>query len=163
MSTINASVPRNTRFEIRTITQGPNSFHLVCTPRDVPPDVVVENGREVLRALRSPDLEVPEEDFTDEEMQQVHAVLELLEEKFAVVFDRWANAPARIVDVVNETVEAEKQLAAKKAELEAAKAEAARIEAENIVRRAEAEELERNLAAIRAAATETAEQKREAR
>lgn len=129
MSTINASVYRHTRFELRSLTQGPNSFMVVASPRDVPPDVVIEDGREVIRALRTPELEIPEEDFSDQEMALVHAVLEMLEHKFAAVFDRWANAPGRIVEVVNATIAAEQRLAELKAEAE-------KLEAENAARRA---------------------------
>ncbi|MCW5834505.1 MAG: hypothetical protein KIS78_19040 [Labilithrix sp.] len=135
---------RPTRFEARTIHIGPNGFALECSPRDVPPDVVLEDGREVIRALRTPTLEVQEDALDAEDFELAVAFLTMLERKFAGVFDAWANAPGRIVDVVNETIEAEKRLAA-------AKLEAARIEAANIAARAEAEELDRNLAVLRGA------------
>lgn len=128
---MNASVFRKTRFEIREIHQGPNSFGLVCTERGT-------RGR-------MPPLEVPEEAFTDEEMAQVHAVLELLENKFAPVYDAHVEDPERLKDLLVEAKEAEKRVAS-------AKAEAALIEAENLVKRAELEEFDRNLATIRAEA-----------
>lgn len=146
MSTINASVYRNTRFEIRTIEQEANGFRLVCSPRNVAPHVVVlENGQRVLRAERTPPLEVHEKDFTDDEMRQVHALFEMLENKFAAVHSQWEADPARNRELVAAAVEAERRI-------KSARLEAARIEAENIAKRAEAEELDLNLAAMRAAA-----------
>lgn len=72
---MNASVYRKTRFEVKLVQQGPNSFGLVCAARD-------KVGEEV------PPLEVPEELFTDDEMKQVHNALQILEEKFAIVYDQ---------------------------------------------------------------------------
>lgn len=123
---MNASVFRTTRFEIGMIHQGPNSFGIAAAERGV-------HGSQVER------LEVPEEDFTDEEMAQVHAVLEMLEEKFAAVFDRKTRdlTPAVVHDMLNTTERAKAAaLAAQKA---AAKADADRVQLEEAASRAAAD------------------------
>src|SRR5574338_1104007 len=78
---MNASVYRKTRFEIKLVQQGPNSFGLVCAIRG-------KAGEE------APPLEVPEELFTDDEMKQVHSALQILEEKFAIVYDQAVADPS---------------------------------------------------------------------
>lgn len=118
---MNASVYRNTRFEIKLIQQGPNSFGLVCAVRG-------KFGEE------APPLEVPEELFTDEEMSTVHKALEILEEKFAIVYDEALADPNYLA---NELKRAD---AAHKAELEKVKRDAA----------AEKDRLEAELARIKA-------------
>jgi hypothetical protein len=103
---MNASTHRKTRFEIRLLQQGPNSFGLICTVRG-------KAGEE------APPLEVPEELFTDEEMSTVHAALGILEEKFAIVYDNAIADPNYLAN------EIKRLNAAHKEELERVKREAA--------------------------------------
>lgn len=157
---MNASVFRNTRHEIRSIHQGPNAFGLVVVHR-------LRNAEQA-PTEPAPLLEIPEEDFSESEMLQVHAVLEMLEHKYAARLDAEAaklevplDAP---VGKVHELVKKAREAEAAKA---AADAETARIEAENILRREEqarelaiAEQLRADLAAIQAAAEDQIKQQR---
>ena len=130
---MNASVFRNTRFEIRQLHQGPNAFGLLCSERGV-------------AGSSPPPLQVDESEFTDEEMAQVHAVLEMLENKFAAVFDRETAdiTPQKVQKMLAEVQEA-------KAQKEALLLAAAQIEAENAAKRAEAAELDKAIADMKAA------------
>lgn len=137
---MNASVYRNTKYEVRFLHQGPNAFGLECSERGVPGVAPVR-------------VEVHESLFSDKEMKQIHDALALLEEKFAIAYAakeaEWGvdglDAPrAKVHALIREAEEA-------KAQAEAAKVEAARIQAENIVKRAEVEELDANLNIMRAA------------
>jgi len=114
---MNASSFRNTRFELKQLVQGPNSFGVVCTERGV-------HGSKI------EPLEVPEGAFTDEEMAQVHATLEMLERKFAAVFDATAAVltPAKVHALVSDSERAKREAAA--AQREAQDAEAKRAAAE---------------------------------
>jgi len=121
---MNASKHRNTKFEIRLIQQGPNSFGIICSVRG-------KVGEE------APPLEVPEELFTDEEMKQVHDTLELLENKFAIVYDQVMSLPQNLVKIAEHArQEADEQ----RIELERVKQEAAeekrQLEAEIVRMRA---------------------------
>jgi hypothetical protein len=137
---MNASTSRDTRYELKFLHQGPNAFGLECTERGV-------HGSSPVR------LEVHESLFTDEEMAQVHAVLAMLEEKFAAAHDaketelgmHTAAIPrAKVHELVRQAEEA--RIAVKVAQLESA-----RIEAENLLKREELAEFDRNLATIREA------------
>lgn len=111
---MNASVFRNTKFEIRELHQGPNSFGVVCTERST-------------RGRVAP-LEIPEELLDDAEMAQVHAVLGMLEKKFEIVHDAYLSDPARLQDLLVEARLAEEATRAAKLEtrrLELAQAEKA--------------------------------------
>ena len=127
---------RATRFEIREIHQGPNSFGLVCSQR--------EGGTGKL-----PPIEIQEGDFTDAEMKQVHEVLELLEGKFAFAIDDWAAAPERTAELLVEAVDAEKRM-------HLAQAESARIEGEIAARILEVDALDVEIAAKREVVREPA-------
>lgn len=128
---LNASVHRKTRFEIRELHQGPNSFGLVCTERG--------------SLGKLPGLEVHESDFTDEEMAQIHAALELLENKFAPVYDAHTRDPARMRELLVEAKEAERQL-------EISRLEMNRVAMELIAKRAELEELTATAESLRSKA-----------
>lgn len=108
---MNASSHRNTRFEIVLFQQGPNSFGIVCAERGV-------HGSNI------EPLEVHESAFTDEEMAQVHAVLGMLEEKYAAVFDakRAVHTPEAVHALVNQGERARRE--AEEAERTLAKVEA---------------------------------------
>lgn len=141
---MNASASRNTRYEIRFLHQGPNQFGLECVERGVYSSAPVR-------------LEVHESLFTDEEMQLVHDALALLEEKFAQTHaakeaELGLNLDAPRAEVHKLVRQAEEARAAK----HEAEIESARLTAENILKRAEAEELDRNLAIIREAAAQPA-------
>lgn len=125
MSTINASVYRNTRFELRSVTQEANAFVLVCSERALAPVVAPETGHAAAR--RTPPIEVHESRFTDEEMLQVHAVLEMLERKAADVVATIEADPSRVLAAA---IEAENRLTK-------ARAEAAKLEADTARKRAE--------------------------
>lgn len=127
---LNAAAFRDTRFELRSVQQGPNSFGVTCAERGVAGNV--------------PPLEVHEDAFTDEEMAQVHAVLEMLERKFEVVHEAWESDPARLKTLLVEAKEAETKLSATRIESQ-------RIELELIAKRAEAEKLDAAIEAKRAA------------
>lgn len=138
---MNASVFRNSKFELRQLVQGPNSFGLLVSERGV------------FGSSPSP-IEVPEGDFTDAEMQQVHNALALLETKAAAVYQRkldelGADADKLPAEKLHALVKAADDAKAAKM---AADLETARIEAEALVKRAEAEEFDRNQAVLRAAA-----------
>lgn len=69
---MDASVERkHTQYELRTLQQGPNSFFITC-------------GESGVYGSAPMALDVHESLFTDEEMQQVHDCLALLETKFAL-------------------------------------------------------------------------------
>lgn len=130
---MNASAFRNTKFEIVSLIQGPNSFLLKVTERAV-------------IGSTPPEIEIHESEFSDLEMSQVHAALKLLESKAAAVFarklgtlglDAGAVMPAAIHALVLEADEAEKRKTeaqefakALEAEAEAKKAELAKLSAE---------------------------------
>lgn len=120
--TINASVYRNTRFELRSVQQEANSFKVVCSERKQTPMLV---GSRVV-ASRTPALDLGEAMFTDEEMRQVHAVLELIEVKFASAYEAYAKDPAHAHNMVAEAAAAETRLVAARAELAKVEAETAR-------------------------------------
>lgn len=130
---MDASVFRNNRLELRHFQQGPNSFVIHA----------IERSTAGLNT-ESVELEIPEAHFSDDEMRVVHAALDLLERKGAVVLAEHEAKPEDLTAVINAAAQA-------KRELEAARAAQAAIEAETLARRLEAEELEKNLATIRAA------------
>lgn len=110
---MHASAQRSTRFEVLEIKQGPNSFALVCAHRATP--------------SRGPMLEVYEEAFTDAEMQQIHAALELLETKYASVYDAWNNEPAQLASMIESAVAAKAEAESLKQEIELLKQEKERL------------------------------------
>lgn len=153
---MDASVHRDTQFEIREIHQGPNAFGLVTIERYV-------HG-----SAPSP-IEVPQDLLNDDtplagltgeaKMQAVQLAHQILEEAAAIVYQRKLDAigvdataalkiPAAMLhDLVKqaEDIEARKQVA---------ELAAAQLEADTIAKRAEFEELNQNLAAIQAATAE---------
>ncbi len=104
---LNASVFRDTRFEIRSVHQGPNSFVLEVGVRG---SGTVVDGR--FQGVNGPPLEAHESLFTDEEMTLVHQALELLENKYAEAYDKWANSPERAASVIAAAADAERRLKA---------------------------------------------------
>lgn len=149
---MNASKPRDTRFEIRQFVQGPNSFGLLCSERDVHGSAIDP-------------IEVHEGAFTDAEMAQVHAVLELLERKYEAAFDAKAaeHTPATVHALINQGEQAKREAA--EAERAAKAAEEARLVEERIASEARnaaaaAEEARRKAAAEMAAALAAAEDAR---
>ena len=126
---MNASAPRSTRFELHTLVQLANHFRVSASQRGgavEPNGVVGPNGTQGLRPVAVPTLEIPEEAFSDEEMETIHEALRILEEKFALVYDGWAAAPERMHEAVSTAVEAEAR--AKRAELKALELEARQAE-----------------------------------
>lgn len=131
---MNASQHRDTQYEIASLRQEPNSFVVECVERGV-------------FGSRPVPLDLHESLFSEEEMTTVHEALRILEEKFAIAHA----AKEQELEIVGLDVpRAKVQEFVRRAE--GAKAEAARIEAENLVKRAEAEELDANLSVLRAAA-----------
>ena len=98
---MNASVYRNTKFEIRLIQQGPNSFGLVCT-----------NRKNISERIN---LEISEKEFTDEEISQIHDILGILEEKFEKVYNRLISDPKFLLNEINRV---KKEAAIEKTRLE---------------------------------------------
>ncbi len=150
---------RSTKYEHRQTVVGPNSLGVVCAERGV------------FRSSPIP-LELPES-MLDQQVrvrfggqvievtgsELVHAYQALVEECFRQLHDakeeelqlKGIDVPRAVVhSLMREAEEA-------KSAVRAAQLETARIEAENIAKRAEAEELDRNLAVIRAAAGSTQE------
>lgn len=103
---INASVHRDTRFELVLVQQGPNSFGVIAVERD--------NGGRV-------QLEVHESAFTEDEMRLVHSAFELLERKAADVYAEHEAKPEDLKAIISAAAVAKQELAAATAELEALK------------------------------------------
>lgn len=138
---MNASVYRNTRFEIHSLQQRANSFQVSASQRG---GAVQPNGAGAMEPVRVPVLDLEDKHFTDEEMQQIHDALRILEEKFAQVYDGWAEAPERITEAVTMAVAAESRR--KVAELESQ-----RLELEQVEKRALLATLDEEIAAKRGA------------
>jgi hypothetical protein len=116
---MNASVYRDTEFELSKLVQGPNSFGVVAIPRGVAPTPNEAGGLTPPPAIP---LELPEGLFTDEEMAVCHQALRIWEEKYAIVHAGWRDAPARVTEAISKAVEAESRR--KLAELKALELEA---------------------------------------
>jgi hypothetical protein len=116
---MNASVYRNTRFEILLIQQGPNSFGCVALARD--------------GSTAKLQFDLHESMFSDLEMAQIHDVLRLLEEKFAAAYDAEEQDPKKAKAIIAEAIEA-------KRELEITRLEKQRLEIEAVALRAELSE-----------------------
>jgi len=113
----------------------------------------------------APHLNLHESEFTDAEMLQVHAALELLERKYAAHFDALAadigiDAQAAELIAVGKVHELMRRAKAERDATAAAVIETARIETENIVRRdeharaiAQDDQLRADLATMQRAAT----------
>lgn len=148
---MNASVYRKTRLEIREIHQGPNSFGVRANFREFESLV---NGQ----APRVPDLELHESLFTEEEMRQVHAVLEMLEKKLETVYAEWEAHPDRNKELIEQAVLAQKQLASlepaiqrARVDLEKAVAASKSVDEQTVSKRLELVQLESELAVKRQA------------
>lgn len=131
---------RSTKYEVLLAQVGPNAVG--CR--------VVERG---VRDGKPIDVDVPEDLYTPAQIQQIQAALSLLEEGARVVQDG-KEAELKLAGIDVPRAEVQKLVAAAddaKAAVVAAQLESARIEAENIVKRAEAEQLDADLATLRAA------------
>ncbi len=109
---------RDTRFEIVTIQQGPNGYGLVCADRTTP-------------RANVPQIEIRDEDLTEEEHAAALLLFTALERAFERKFLGWAEAPARVTEAVKAAVDAEK--AAAVAEQRRAEAEAETVRLEQLV------------------------------
>lgn len=130
---------RSTKYELRFLHVGPNSVGVECTERGVHGSVPIR-------------LEVSEDAFTEGQVEQIKSAFSLIEEAFRIAHDAKEDALKLTgIDVPRAEVHKLVELAEKaRAAARAAELETARIEAENIVKRSEHEELDRNLAAMRA-------------
>lgn len=137
---MNAAVFRPTAFELVSLQQGPNQFRVVAVSRTMPPTVNHQGGLVPPPAIT---LDVGEELFSDEEMAQVHATLELLENKFTAKFNEWATDPTRIADAVNAAAVAEMRR-------DAAEAMARELKARQAEKLAELAALDEQIAAKKA-------------
>lgn len=120
-----ASNHRETRFELVSLKQGANSFHVKCVARGVV-------------GSAPPELDLDEVLFSEKEMKQVHDTLEMLEAKFADVHDGRQTTAAAAHEAMTKAIEAEKRLAA-------AQLETQRLELEAIAKRAEHDQLDQAL------------------
>lgn len=138
---------RDTGVELSTTNQQANGLRVVCSVRSLPPDIIADPTSPSgvrLQAQYIPELYLPYDDWTEEELALDVAYRTMIEKKVAARVGAYQNSPERQAKKVSEALDAENRVAA-------ANLEAARIEAENIVRRAEAEQFDRDLATMRAA------------
>lgn len=136
---MNASVYRNTAFELVSLQQGANQFRVVVVSRTAAPSVNPNGGLVPPPAVT---LDLDESMFSDEEMQRVHDILGLLEDKATLRYNEWTTEPARAVEAVNAAVEAE-------ARRKVAERETQRLDEERAAKLAELATLDAELAVKR--------------
>lgn len=144
---MNASVFRNTRFEIHAIQQKANSFTVACSERGGAVQALPGGGAEPVRV---PVLDLEEEMFTDEEMSLVHQALELLEVKFAAKYDGWTSAPERMHEAVTRATVAEDLARQAESRRKSAELKALELEARQAEKLAELTALDEQIAARKA-------------
>ena len=97
---LNASAHRHTRFELRSLIQGPNSFALECSERGV-------------LGTKPKPLDVPEKRWTDAEMKTIHEALRLLEVGYQAEYEEeYESTPQEAQAATVQVADAEEALKA---------------------------------------------------
>ncbi len=129
---------RGNKYEVRAIQLGPNQLGVIA----------VEHG---VTGVKLTPRELDQGLFTEKESAQLHEAFSLVERVFGEVIEAEEQelelsglkvARDKVHELLNAAQTAKK-------EQKAAELETARISAENLVKRAEAEELDRNLSVLR--------------